>query len=526
MDNFENENMNGINNEEMADQEVTASESREYSPELSAAEMEQNTEYVMAGNQGRESSEAEEMPQASAPEERPYSYEHYSASELAAAAKKKRIEEKRARQEKRRALRNEKKQKSGGSGAGRIFGKIGVGAACGLAFGLCAALVVVGVFKLAQMSGFEFFPQTQKAEAVAESAPAILEQAPVINESGSTQVGGYTVIDASDVAEKCMPSIVAITNSYTETYESFWGMPNRVQAEASGSGIIVGQNDTELLIVTNSHVIEDADALSVQFCDESVVNAAIKGSKSQEDLAIIAVKLSDMSDTTMQAISIATLGDSDSLKVGEPAIAIGNSLGYGQSVTSGIISALNRDFDADGDGKDVRSVIQTDAAINPGNSGGALLNMKGEVIGINEAKYSSTSVEGVGYAIPISTAKPIIEDLVTKTTRAELKDGQNGFLGVGGVDVTEETAAVYGMPKGVYVAQISEGSAAERAGIVKGDIITSFDGESISTMEELRKTISYYPAGTTVELTLERTGSDGYEEITLSVTLDQKPEQQ
>ncbi len=326
-------------------------------------------------------------------------------------------------------------------------------------------------------------------------------------------------LDVSGVVEKCMPSIVAITNKYTETYQSIWGERGEIQNEASGSGIIVGQNEEELLIVTNSHVISDADELTVQFVDGESYDAEIKGSNSNEDLAIIAVKLTDMSDDTLDEISIAELGDSDSLKVGEPAIAIGNSLGYGQSVTSGIISALNRDFEYENGSK---KVIQTDAAINPGNSGGALLNIKGEVIGINEAKYSSTSVEGVGYAIPISIAKPIIDNLVTKTTRSKVDEKDAAFLGIGGVDVTDSVASMYGMPVGIYINQVTEGSAAESAGLIKGDVITTFDGETVSSMAELKKTMEYYSAGTEVEIEVQRLGEDGYEELTIPVILGKR----
>lgn len=419
-----------------------------------------------------------------------------------------------------------KKEKKGGF-AKKVFAAV----FCGLLFGLFAG---TGIYAVKLFTN-EFGAKNDNAARIAELpeekpaekpdvAPS-LPELPVLSESN---VPAAPVMDASAVVENCMPSIVAITNkyTYTQTYSYFFGPSQRVQgqAEASGSGIIVGENDEELLIVTNQHVIEDADELSVQFVDGESYDAAIKGAQSTEDLAIIAVKLSDMSEASKKAIKIATLGDSDALRVGEPAIAIGNSLGYGQSVTLGIISAKDRDFAEKEKGIE-RKVIQTDAAINPGNSGGALLNIRGEVIGINEAKYSDTAVEGVGYAIPISSAKPIIDELATKTTRSTVAEGEAGYMGVGGVDVTEEVAANYGMPRGVYISTVAEGSAAEIAGIQKGDIITEFDGESVTTMEGLRKVVGYYAAGTTVDVKLQRTGVNGYEEMTVTVVLGKRPQQ-
>ncbi len=404
-----------------------------------------------------------------------------------------------------------------------FFAKAGMAVVFGLLFGVVAGAAIYGI----QYAGAKLLPASQESStaAPAESGQikAPIEQVqPVIPEDSRTMAGTSTsVYDASQVVEDVMPSIVAITNKYVQYYESFWGMPEQIESEASGSGIIVGENDTELLVVTNSHVVEGTSDLKVQFVDGEVYDAQIKGSKAEQDLAVIAIKLADMSDATKSKIKIATLGDSDSLKVGEPAIAIGNSLGYGQTVTSGIISALERDFTYE---DTTRQVIQTDAAINPGNSGGALLNISGEVIGINEAKYASTSVEGVGYAIPISTAKPIIDDLATKTTRSKVDKENAGFLGVAGVDVTSEVSSLYGMPVGVYVAQVTEDSAAEKAGIQKGDIITEFDGETVATMEELKRAVESYPAGTEVEVRIKRTAAGGYEESVIKVVLGKRAE--
>ena len=320
--------------------------------------------------------------------------------------------------------------------------------------------------------------------------------------------------DVSDIVENTLPSIVSITNMSVQEVQNFFGGISQQESESAGSGIIISQNDSELLVVTNNHVVEGSDTLTVTFNDGNSVEAQIKGTDSARDLAVVAVPLDKISDDTMNAIKVATLGDSDSLKVGEPAIAIGNALGYGQSVTTGIVSATGRTIDGfDGE------YIQTDAAINPGNSGGALLSANGEVIGINSVKYSDTSVEGIGYAIPINTAAPIINDLITKE---KVDESDSAYLGIAGVDVTDDVAKTYNMPSGVYVAQVTGGSAAEQAGIQKGDIITEFDGKQIGSMEELSSTMEYYKAGTTVDVKIERSTNGEYQEQTISVTLGKK----
>jgi serine protease Do len=318
-----------------------------------------------------------------------------------------------------------------------------------------------------------------------------------------------------------MPSIVAINNHYTEKM-SYFGQSIVSEEEASGSGIIVGQNDTELLIATNYHVIADADTLTVQFAEDedSEAEASVKGTDSDMDLAVIAVSLDSLSSDTLSKITVATLGDSDSLVVGEPAIAIGNSLGYGQSVTLGVISALNRSIELS-DGS-TGTFIQTDAAINPGNSGGALLNVKGEVIGINSNKIGGTAIEGMGYAIPISAASPIIADLMLKETKNKVAEDERGYLGISGISVTEDVSEAYGMPEGVYIAQVYEGTAAEAAGLQKGDIITAFDGDTITSMDALQKELEYYAKGDTVDITVMTSGIGGYIEKTVSLTLGNK----
>lgn len=333
-----------------------------------------------------------------------------------------------------------------------------------------------------------------------------------------TETVTAVVTDVTEVVKTAMPCVVSITNFYTAM--DWFG--DESEEEASGSGIIVGENENELLIVTNYHVIEDSNELSVQFIDNSEVLAYVKGTDKEHDLAVITVFLTDIEEATKQEIAIATLGNSDALQVGEPAIAIGNSLGYGQSVTTGVISALNREilFDDDTTG----FLIQTDAAINPGNSGGALLNVKGEVIGINSSKIADYLIEGMGYAIPISTAKPIIEELMLRETRQKVSDSERSFLGISGTDVTEEVAKTYDMPMGVYIAQVLENSGAESAGLQKGDIIVAFDGESISHMTQLQELLEYYAAGTSVEVTVMRQSDSGYQERKISVTLGYRTE--
>ena len=324
------------------------------------------------------------------------------------------------------------------------------------------------------------------------------------------------VTDVTAVVEEVMPAMVIIHNNYTAS-ASYFGYVQTQEATASGSGIIVGQNDTELLIATNYHVIEGADSLEVIFNDETTLEAVVKGTNSDMDLAVIAVMLDDISDDTMNSIKVATLGDSDALVLGEPAIAIGNALGYGQSVTTGVISALNRSVELD-DGS-TREFIQTDAAINPGNSGGALLNLQGEVIGINSNKIGGDTVEGMGYAIPISAAKPIIEQLMNEETKIKLSDDERGYIGISGVSVTSEVSSVYGLPMGVYVAEVSNGGGAAAAGIEKGDVIVEFDGQEITSMDDLQTRLQYYAIGTTVPVTVMRQNGSEYTEVTYDVTL-------
>ena len=321
--------------------------------------------------------------------------------------------------------------------------------------------------------------------------------------------------DVSDIVENTLPSIVSITNMSVQEVQNFFGGISQQESESAGSGIIISQNDSELLVVTNNHVVEGSDTLTVTFNDGNSVEAQIKGTDSARDLAVVAVPLDKISDDTMNAIKVATLGDSDSLKVGEPAIAIGNALGYGQSVTTGIVSATGRTIDGfDGE------YIQTDAAINPGNSGGALLNANGEVIGINSAKINSSAVEGMGFAIPISDASDVIQNLMNKETRSKVSDEERGYLGIKGYDVSEEGAQMYNMPTGVYVKEVMSVGGAEKAGLTKGSIITGFEGSSISGMSSLQEQLQYYKAGEEVTLTVQIPDKNGeYTEKDIKVTL-------
>lgn len=321
-----------------------------------------------------------------------------------------------------------------------------------------------------------------------------------------------------------MPSVVAITNTMVLEQRTWFGSSQRYEVPSSGSGIIVGQNDNELLIVTNNHVVEDSKELTVTFIDESSVAAAIKGTDSENDLAVIAVPLSSIDSETMGQIKIATLGDSDSLKVGEGVIAIGNALGYGQSVTVGYVSAKDREVRAQDSTS--RNLLQTDAAINPGNSGGALLNMRGEVVGINAAKYSSTEVEGMGYAIPVSKVQDIISDLMNRKTRVEIEEGRQGYLGIQGTNIDDMAAAAYGMPRGVYVYKIIEGGAAANSDLREKDIITKFDGQSIRSMEDLQKMLTYYEGDSTVDLTVSSLENGEYVERSVQIKLGYRPKEE
>lgn len=392
--------------------------------------------------------------------------------------------------------------------------------AAAVLFGTVAGGVMTGVnYVGARLTGLSDITASASAETEGTTTAQIPETKAASDDQSTTPVS--TVTDVSSIAEKAMPSLVAINDTMTVEQNNFFGMPQTYQAQSSGSGIIVGQNDTELLIATNNHVVSGATDMKVTFTDSTQVAAAVKGTDSATDLAIIAVKLSDIPSDTMSKIKVSTLGDSDNVKVGEQVIAIGNALGYGQSLTVGYISALDREI-TDENGIQ-HTYIQTDAAINPGNSGGALLDLNGNVIGINAAKNASTEVEGMGFAIPISKAQEILNNLMTKKTREAVDESAQGYLGIQGTNIDANASKEYGMPVGIYVYKIVEGGAAANSDLKEKDIITKFDGQSVTNMEELKQMLTYYEGGSTDELTVQSLVNGAYVEHNVQITLGTKP---
>ena len=420
----------------------------------------------------------------------------------------------------------------------------------GLTLSLCAVLAgglaagsFEGVNKLAGWSGATTVEAASNkdettltyAKSEKKDADASDSKSDTGKDTGSTAKGN---LDVSEIASEALPSIVSITTKSVQEVQNYFGMygmygyapqQQEQEVEGSGSGIIVGKNDDELLIATNYHVVEGADTLSVAFTDGNAVEASVKGFDEERDLAVVSVSLDDVKDDTMDAISIAKIGSSDDLKVGEQVIAIGNALGYGQSVTTGIVSAKNRRMDSDNntvtDGSDDSSdgvnLIQTDAAINPGNSGGALLNMEGEVVGINSAKLASTEVEGMGYAIAISDVTDILQNLMNETSRDKLDDSEHGVLGIKGSSVSSEAVQMYGIPAGVFVKKVTEGGAADKAGLKANSVITEFNGKTVSSIDQLIEYLSYYEPDEEVELTVQVPHGTSYKEETVKVTLDE-----
>ena len=420
----------------------------------------------------------------------------------------------------------------------------------GLTFSLCAVLAgglaagsFEGVNKLAGWSGATTVEAASNkdettltyAKSEKKDADASDSKSDTGKDTGSTAKGS---LDVSEIVSEALPSIVSITTKSVQEVQNYFGMygmygyapqQQEQEVEGSGSGIIVGKNDDELLIATNYHVVEGADTLSVAFTDGNAVEASVKGFDEERDLAVVSVSLDDVEDDTMDAISIANIGSSDDLKVGEQVVAIGNALGYGQSVTTGIVSAKNRRMDSDNntvtDGSDDSSdgvnLIQTDAAINPGNSGGALLNMEGEVVGINSAKLASTEVEGMGYAIAISDVTDILQNLMNETSRDKLDDSEHGVLGIKGSSVSSEAVQMYGIPAGVFVKEVTEGGAADKAGLKANSVITEFNGKTVSSINQLIEYLSYYEPDEEVELTVQVPHGTSYTEETVKVTLDE-----
>lgn len=406
---------------------------------------------------------------------------------------------------------------------GGIVRKVVLSISLGLCFGVFAG---IGFYVVSLGTGR--ISRTDSGSTVVTELPEDMVKAPLPEkqEELKTQYITHVTDDVSGMVESVMPSMVSIVNNYVSTGMNFWGQTYKEPGVSSGSGIIVGTTDEELLIATNNHVVEDAQTLDITFIDNSTVQAVIKGVDTDMDLAVVAVPISSLSEDTLNSITVARLGDSDSLKLGMPVVAIGNALGYGQSVTNGIISALDREMTSQ-DGSTGR-YIQTNAAINHGNSGGALLNINGEVIGINVARIDdgAVSVEGMGYAIPISAAIPIIEDLMERQTRIEkVEESEKGYMGITMQTVTEEYSQMFGFPKGVFVREVTEGSAAEAAGIQVGDVIVKFDGQRISSSTDLQETIQYFRAGETVIITIKRAEDGGYATYDLEITLGARPSQ-
>ena len=403
--------------------------------------------------------------------------------------------------------------------------KVAAVTAAAVLFGVVAGGVMTGVNLVGNHLLGLYLPQQSTAAETEEAAEETTAAPQVQQQTQAALAPVSSATDVSAIAEAAMSSVVAINDTMTVEQRNWFGMPQTYQATSSGSGIIVAQSDTELLIATNNHVVSGATDLEVTFVDDNSVAAAIKGTDSATDLAIIAVQLSDIPADTMSKIQVASLGDSDQLKVGQQVVAIGNALGYGQSVTVGYISAMDRKI-TDENGVE-HTYLQTDAAINPGNSGGALLDLNGNVIGINAAKTASTEVEGMGFAIPISDARDILDNLMTKQTRIAVDKDAQGYLGIRVTNIDAATSQAYGMPIGVYVYQIMDGGAAANSDLKEKDIITKFDGQSITTMEELTDMLTYYESGSQVTLTVQTLVNGAYIEHEVSVTLaPQVPENQ
>ena len=429
---------------------------------------------------------------------------------------------------------NPPRQPKNRNSGGGFWKKAGCAALLAVIFGVVAGGIFFGMGTIVK----------EEEEPIANTE--VLQEDSGVSEENRISGTAYSV---ADVAEASMPSVVAITSVSVQEIPDYFGIfgygTQQYQSAGSGSGIIVGENDDELLIATNNHVVAGATTLSVCFIGKDVVNAEeetqnlasgdgdinvedavsakIKGTDEENDLAVVAVKKSDIPEDTLSEIKIAQLGNSDGLIVGEQVVAIGNALGYGQSVTSGWVSALNRSIATD-EGTNTE-LIQTDAAINPGNSGGALLNMKGEVIGINSAKYADNAVEGMGYAIPISKAQPILEDLMNRKTRDKVDSDKTAYLGASVQDLPSEVSQMYNMPSGAFVTETVPGEAAEAAGIKKGDIIEKLDGQKVTGNQDLIDKLQYYEAGETVEVVVARADDGEYKDITMEVTLGTRPQE-
>lgn len=447
------------------------------------------------------------------------------------------MQELREKKEKELRKQEKKEQKKAKKAAGKNGGfmkRLGTLVLSAIVFGVVAGGTMYGI----NYAGIKLFgeKETVKSEAQADEdldkIEDILDESnsgnpdhiisstsdSVVNEADMEEYSN--IYDVRGVVKRCMPSVVTIVNTYTAEY-SYWGQSYEQEEQSSGTGIIIGQSDTELLLVSNHHVVADADELIITFIDGTTAEAHIKGSDADMDIAVIAISLNTLTQETMEAIAIAVLGDSDTLEVGEPAIAIGNALGYGQSVTTGVISAVNRELEIEGV---MHTLVQTDAAINPGNSGGALLNLNGEVVGINSNKIGGTTIEGMGYAIPISLVKELIEELSLKETLIKVEEGKEGYLGIYGQNVTDDVSSMYEIPIGVYISQVIEDSGAEDAGLRRGDIIVKLNDTTIKSMDDLTGILQYYEAGTTVQITIQRKKAGIYQEKVVDLVLGKRSE--
>lgn len=471
----------------------------------------------------------EPAPQA-APQSAYFDYTAADTDEMTRQAKLATKANRKARRQAEKLAKKQRKAQKKAQKKGSFVKKLAAAACLGLLFGGCAAAGMYGVQK-----GIAYFDKDAATPVTSEKPAELPENVVKVPETviqlpdgvtlpdNITQYVTYVQNDITEMVDQVMPAMVSIISNYTTTSYNFWGQYYNRESEASGSGIIVGKTDTQLLIATNNHVVKESHKLEVTFIDGNTAEAVIKGVDPEMDLAVIAVDLNNLEKKTKEAITVAQLGDSDHLKLGEPVVAIGNALGYGQSVTTGIISALNREIE-DEDGN-INSLIQTDAAINPGNSGGALLNIKGEVIGINSSKMGGSTIEGMGYAIPISSASPILSELMTREVREKVAEDEVGYLGIGMQAINDEAYQSLGLPKGIYITEVMEDSAAEKAGIMKRDIITKFDGQKVTSPSELKERIECYRAGETCTVTISRAVDGEYESFDLEVTLGARPKE-
>ncbi|MBQ6544897.1 MAG: trypsin-like peptidase domain-containing protein [Lachnospiraceae bacterium] len=429
-----------------------------------------------------------------------------------------------------------------------FFRKIGTSMCCAAVFGLVASGIFYGTTTALGAYGTvtESTAEADSASAEAKAPAALMDGSAKTADDGAAENqdaaqakaegthllhtdGSANAMSVADVADTVMPSMVAITNTSIEKVQNYffygYGQPQSHESVSKGSGIIIGQTDEELLVATNAHVVNDAETLTVTFNDDSSAEGYVKGSDTKNDLAVVGVKLSDISEETLAVIRVITIGDSDGIRIGEQVVAIGNALGYGQSVSSGYLSAKDRVIDTENG--ETEGLLQTDAAINPGNSGGALLNMAGELIGINSAKYAETRVEGMGFAIPVNYAIPILEKMMNAEVRTPVDEANASYLGIRGVAITEEASKYYGMPQGIYLQEVVEGSPAEKAGLIKGDVITAIGEVDVDSQEALASEMQYYAAGDEAVLTVYRTNEKGeYTERTITVTLGTRPAEQ